>query len=232
MRALLVGVVFATAAWGCLTAVQKGPGQDATEPDPGDDTVTPWDVSGDPGHTPDQVTPADGVAPDQAPPDDVQPADLPPEEVEPACDFQVSSFVVQDGRTHLRVGEMAHIEARTSAEGIPITFVADGVPDGANFVDHGDGTCDLEVKDQTMKSRTTAVTITLHATHLGCEVVKSVSIKVVGTVWATEIDHGVVQVFRSDGKFLGQGVPSGKTSDPWSLLELGPERILVGSRHR
>ena len=246
MKAMAIGVALALLAAGCLTAVQKAPAQDVSDaaaPDEGSDPGVSWDVpgdsaqpadtSGDPG-TPDEVIiPTDGAVSDQAQPDDVVPIDIAPEEVEPDCGFQITSFAVQDDRTHLRVGETAHVTATTNpATSVTLSFTADGVPDGAVFSDDGNGTCHLVVNDQTIKSRTAAVTITLHAKRLDCEDVRSVSVKVVGTVWATEIDRDVVQVFRSDGKFLAQGIPSGKTDDPWSLLELGPGRILVGSRHQ
>jgi hypothetical protein len=198
------------------TDVPGDAGGDPQAPDPGEDPAPGWDL------------PLADPEPDGSVPD------LPAEEVEPDCGFAITSFTVQDGRTHLRMGELAHFETVVDAQGaqVTVTYTAEGLPSWVAFEDHGDGTADMEALSQTVKSRTTPVTVRMRASHLDCAIERTITVKVLGTVWATEYGANVVQVFRSDGTFIGQGIPSGLTSDPWCLLELGPDRILVGSRHK
>ena len=205
---------------GCLSATPKAMVDDTVGGDVSADGPAGADGTGDPG------------APDDPGPqqETIGPTDAAAEEIEPDCGFQIASFTLQDERSHLRVGELAHFEASVPTDlGITVWFTADGVPAGAEFMDHGDGTADLGVNDQAKKSHTALVTVTLHAKRLDCELTRTKTVKVVGTVWATETGDGVVRVFRSDGASLGIGLPSGKTQQPCSLLELGKNRVLVGS---
>ncbi len=198
---------------GCLSASPKSVAGDvddaAVGAETGDDAVQPGE---DPGLGADA------------------PSEAAPEAAEPDCGFHVT-FALQDDRTHVRVGELAHFEAKVVETDVAVTlwFTADGVPEWAGFADHGDGTADLGVDDQPKKAHTTPVTVTMHAKHLDCELTRTKTVKVVGTVWATEVQDGVVRVFRNDGTSLGIGLPSGKTQQPVSVLELGPNRLVVGS---
>jgi hypothetical protein len=47
-----------------------------------------------------------------------------------------------------------------------------------------------------------------------------------------ETSADVVQVFRSDGVFLQQGIGSTFLEDPYELIQLGPDRIGVGNRFK
>lgn len=152
----------------------------------------------------------------------------------PQCPFEVA-LEVDAGVTHVRIGQEARVRGRVvSHDGAAPALELFVEPAAAQawVTSPADGEAVLRVDDADVRFRTTPVTFRLKATGGTCTLEREVTVKVLGTVWVAENGGDVVQAFRSDGTFLGQAIPSGLLEDPWSLLELPGDRILVGSRHK
>lgn len=168
------------------------------------------------------------------------PQDVAPDVPAPGCPtFTISSFGLDGGPKWLHFGEQAHLSASVVADGAPTLSVAVSPPFmSAFFTDEGGGAGTFAVDQVDETFRTTEVSFTLTVADGGCQVQKTAKVKVLGNVWVTEINVDVVEIFRSDGSYLGQGIPSthfkagSGSGDPWSLLELSTDRIAVGSRHQ
>lgn len=195
-------------------------GKDLPHADPGGKDAPPGDFA-DPG------TQDPGAADLDAGPGEPDPG--------PGCpSFAIKAFGIAGGKTHVRHGETAQVVATVESHGetptLDVTVSPPAMAASFQGDGHGGGTFRFDAPvDQAF--RTTPVTFTLKAAAGGCTLDRTATLKVLGTVWVTERGSDVVQVFRSDGVFIGQGIPSGLLDDPWSLLELAPDRILVGSRY-
>jgi hypothetical protein len=200
------------------------PGQDTQ---PGQD-ATPQDVIGQ------DLPPTDTQGQD-LPPSDVTPPDVPPEEVEPACTFSIMSFGTQDGVRYLHLGEKARFVAQVDHVGQAPTVTLDPgqVPSQASW--NGDELSFVTVDPLSsgdLSFRTTQVTVTLTVSSAGCTQQRTATVKLLGNVWVAEQGARVVQVFASNGSFLGQGISGAYLGNdaPWSLLELPGPLVAVGKR--
>lgn len=212
---------------------------------PGSDTAAPIDApqgdtaqgdTGGPG-TPDVPSGADTAGPADAG-GGTDTADVAPDVPEPTCDtFGIEAFGLAGAPKWLTFGEQAQLSA--SVTGTPTLSVSVSPPAmGSFFTDAGGGAGTFVVDEVDETFRTTEVTFTLTASDGGCELQRTAKVKVLGNVWVTETNNDVVEIFRSDGSYLIQGIPSTRftkdigAGNPWSLLELSPDRIAVGSRHQ
>lgn len=219
------------------TGTDTGPG--------GADTTTGADIAGGPDslqdggpHPADTATPSDTAgATDSAGPVDTA---VEPDVPDPGCpDFTIDSFGLAGAPKYLHFGEPATLATALTSDGSPTISVTVSPPAmGQFFTSAGAGGGDFLVDDVDRAFRTTTVTFTLDVTAGDCTAQRTATVKVLGNVWATETSTDVVEVFRSDGSFIGQGIPStyfsidSGSGDPWSLLELDAGRIAVGSRHQ
>jgi len=219
-----VPILLATLALACLKSPANTPiadlpdtsVEDAAEPvDPGPDGT----ASEDPGE--DGTLPGDDAL-------DVQP------DLGPQCPFEVA-IEVDGGLTHVRIGQEARVRGRVVSRG-DVAPTLDLSVEPASALDWITRPADIEaflrVDTAVFRFRTTPVTFRLTATDGQCTLHRDVTVKVLGTVWVTEDEANVVQAFRSDGVFLGQAIPSGYLADPWSLLELPGDTVLVGNRNK
>ena len=234
-------------------------GPDGSTPTTGKDAKSPSDTTGTPPK--DTTTPKDtatpvndtgsgptdtGKPPADVPgdPDSGNPEDTakPPEDVQTGCPtFEITSFGLAGNPGWLHFGEAASLETSiSSGAGAAPQVTVDVSPASMKplFTDLGNGEGTFEQTDVDETFATTEVTFTLTVSDGGCSKQRTAKVKLLGNVWATEIGSDVVEVFRSDGTYLIQGIPSTFFSvqmgsgDPWSLLELAPDRIAVGSRHQ
>ena len=217
-----------------------GPSADGTAPGPADATIDgggpgPSDATGDDGGsgpadaTSDAIGDATSDAIGDATPDTGP--DVSPPPVEP-------QVVVVDGDHHARVGEPLEIATSVELHGedvapgdVVVTMEVEPAEMAAHFDDHGDGTGTFQVDDVGVDFATTEVTVTVTATAKGKTYTDTVTFRVLGNLWVANRDASVVDVYRSDGQFLVQGIPSTYLSKPTSLLQLGPDRIAVGNRY-
>ncbi len=195
---------------------------------PVDDTTPVGDSTPNPDGAPTDTHPAD-VDPTDAP------ADVLPEEVTPVCPgLGIDSFAEIHGKRYLVFGETATLHGEVHSAGPdPMVNIEVLPPSMAAFYDKtGPATGEFTVVDVPVEFATTEVTITLTVSNSSCFVQRAVKLKVLGNVWVAETSADVVQVFRSDGAFLLQGIGSTFLEDPWELLQLAPDRIGVGNRHK
>jgi len=204
------------------TGGESSPGDDAVRPGedgtgPGEDGTSPGEDPGGPGEDP------GGPGKDDGP-------ELPP----PCPTFSIASFAVDGGVRWARVGEEVKVSAVIASAGEQPSVSVTAAPgvDGSQFEDLGGGKARLVLTDPPLRHRTTEVTFTLTVSSGGCERTRTAAVRLLGNVWVADYSEGVVQVFRSDGTYLAQGVPSGYLSQPWSLMELPGDRIVIGNRNK
>jgi len=146
----------------------------------------------------------------------------------------IDSFGEIAGKRYITVGEAATIlgdfhgvngEASVtisvSPDSMASYFTATGPAQGTFIID-----------SVPLDFATTEVTFTLTVSNGACFEQRSTALKVLGNVWVAERSADVVQVFRSDGTFLQQGISSTFLEDPWELIQLAPDRIGVGNRFK
>lgn len=224
---------------GCLS-VQKKSADDGGKADtmiaadlPADQTMPPPDVPGwGPGTQPfdsgsDMMNKDTVVGQDLAGPDLYDPG--------PGCTgFKVLSFGAVGGKKWAVFDEQVDIAASVESTGAAPTVQVEFQPAALSAFWHYNGNGNGWFRQTTVdeKFATTQVTVTLKVTDGQCSDAVTWSFKVLGSVWAAEYSGDVVQVFRSDGEFLVQGIPSTFLNDPWSLLQFAPDRIGVGNRHK
>jgi hypothetical protein len=187
--------------------------------DPGGAGTDPGPPPSDPGGSP--------VDPGGSPSDPGSPADP---GGEPGCaPFTVRSFEVAGGLAYARFNQKITVQAQIDGAPQTTTVTVEPQSMAAFFSDLGGGTAELQLTQVDETFRTTPVTFKLSVAANGCSVEREASVKVLGNLWVTEIGADVVQCFRSDGSFIMQAVSSTYLRDPYSLYELGPDRILVGN---
>ncbi|MGM0578926.1 MAG: hypothetical protein ACQEXJ_24600 [Myxococcota bacterium] len=217
----------------------------------GDDITddVPQDAVSDPGtaDTPAPDTPVEPdapVQPDTPTPDavvpDTQGPDVPPtedveEDTEPPalCPGLTSAEVeIVGGQRYARFGETVEIAGTvTGTADVDMAITVDP-PEMEPFLEEqGDGIATFGVDDVDLDFQTTEVTFHFESVVGRCFVDRTVSLKVLGNVWIADRDNHVVEVFRSDGSYIMQGVPSTYLETPWSLTQLDGERFMVGSRY-
>ncbi len=141
----------------------------------------------------------------------------------------MSSLVVGDGGGYIRFGQDVQVVSVIEGTGVTATLSVEPASVAAFFTDNGDGTGTFLQDEVDTTWQTTQVTFSLAVEVGGCEETYQVSAKVLGNVWVA-LKQGVVDVFRSDGVFLTQGVPSTYLDDAWSVFQLDDETVLVGQR--
>lgn len=258
MRISIVALALIT---GCLTAEKKGDGTNIgpggpsfVEGDGGADATGPGDVTapdatagGDTGAAPGDASLADTVEADTATVDTTAGEDSTPTPdvpVEPdvpdlGCPgIVIDGFGLAGSPKYLRFGEAAQLGVvLTAGDSATVSVTVSPPAMGQFFTPAGEGEGTFVVDQVDRAFRTTTVTFTLTVSDGGCSTQRTATVKVLGNVWVTEITTDVVEVFRSDGTFISQGIPSTYFSgqadgNPWSLLELDAGRIAVGSRHQ
>ncbi len=154
--------------------------------------------------------------------------------------FSLVAFGPPPGKQYAVFDEAVPIEAVFDPPGFDGTAQVAIDPPSMNafFEPDGHGGGVFRQTDVDIAFRTTDVTFTLKATRAGCTIERQATLRVLGNVWVTEAGSNVVEVFRSDGTYLSQGIGntwlSSPTSGgaPWTLLDLGKERIAVGMRFK
>ncbi|NOZ00649.1 MAG: hypothetical protein GXP54_02010 [Deltaproteobacteria bacterium] len=226
-------------ACGCLSAQKKSPddvnvGTDAA--DTGKDaTLPPPDIKGwDPGILPQDSGPDHSYKDNPVQSDhmgDVGGSDL----HDAGCaDFRILSFSAAGGLKYAVFDQQVDITANVESSGPAPSVQVDFQPASlsAYWHDTGNGNGWFRQTAADEKFATTEVTLKLKVTGGGCTDEATYAFKVLGSVWAAEYGGDVVQVFRSDGQFIVQGIPTTFLNDPWSLIQLAPDRIGVGNRHK
>lgn len=211
---------------GCLSANKTPQGGDPGGNDPGKDGfVPPMDLAFQDFQPPQDPGTSD---PGAADPGGV---DL----YDPGCpDFEIKSFGTVNGARHVAFDQRLDVVSGVTWEGTAPTITLDFQPAGlaAYWHDEGNGVGWFQQTAVDAQFPTTEVSLTLTVSAGGCQDQAEFRFKVLGSVWIAENDGNVVQVFRSDGEFLVQGLPSTYLKDPWELIQLGPDRIGVGNRHQ
>lgn len=220
---------------GCLSSPSRSGGKDSVAPDPGSPDEEVVDETG--GESGDETgedtgagTPSD---PGDDPGEDPGVSDPGPADSGPKCPtFRIVQFGPQDGVRYARHGEVAALTATVEAPGgTPVLEVsADPQLPGAGFQGDGQGGGTWSFDGSALTFRTTPVTFTLTVSDGGCQDSRTAVVKALGNVWVADHATSTVQVFRSDGTWIGQGIANTYLSQPHSLLELPGGRIAVGAR--
>jgi len=148
--------------------------------------------------------------------------------------FEIRSYGTTNGARYARFGETLEVVPDLAVTGAAPELRLEVTPAHmARFVtDLGGGRATFNLSEVDLYFATTTVSLRLVATGGGCSAERTAALKALGNLWVTVRNPPVVQVFRSDGAFIVQGISSTYLNDPVSLLQLAPGKIAVGNRQK
>jgi hypothetical protein len=156
-----------------------------------------------------------------------------------ACSkFSIKKFYEKNGKSDAVYGEKVEFASEVENKDGSLTYEIQVQQNEMNefLNDNGNGTGTFIYQTASKLPfgfKSVDMTFTLTVSDGNCSDKKELKIILLGNVWITNVKNDVVDVFRSDGGFLGTVISNIylNSKDPWSLLQIDGDRMAVGERY-